>query len=88
MCSEEETAGSGDITMTVFTYSQARQRFSLLLDRAREEGKVMVRRKDGSLFSICPEKETRSPLDVPGIDTKATTSDVIRAVRESRSRES
>lgn len=70
--------------MTVYTYSQARQRFATLLNRARKEGKVMVRRKDGSLFSIQPESTTKSPLDVRGVRTKATTEDIILAIRESR----
>jgi hypothetical protein len=73
--------------MTVFTYSQARQNFSSVLDLASREGAVQIRRKDGSLFSIAPLlKKKRSPLDVSGIKTKATTADILNAVRESRER--
>jgi antitoxin (DNA-binding transcriptional repressor) of toxin-antitoxin stability system len=73
--------------MTVFTYSQARQKFSKVLDIARREGSVRIKRKDGQIFSISPvRKLTRSPLSIKGIKTKATTRDIITAVRESRRR--
>ena len=72
--------------MIVFTYSQARQNFAAVLDRAKKEGKVLIKRKDGSVFALCPETPNNSPLDVEGIKTKATTEDIINAVRESRRR--
>jgi hypothetical protein len=70
--------------MKVFTYSEARQNLSKLLNIARKE-EVVIRRKDGTTFSLVSkqEKET-SPFDVPGMKTKATTRDIVRAVRESR----
>jgi len=71
--------------MNVFTYSDARQRFSEVLDQAVIDGKVMVRRKDGSLFSIQPEVQKSSPFDVKGIQTKATTSDILEAIEEGKS---
>ncbi|MBD3346009.1 MAG: type II toxin-antitoxin system prevent-host-death family antitoxin [Chitinivibrionales bacterium] len=73
--------------MTVFTYSQARQHFSEVLDRAKREGSVQIRRKGGQLFSIVPVKKAKcSPFDIRGVKTKATTSDILDAIRESRSR--
>lgn len=73
--------------MTVFTYSKARQNFASLLDMARREGEVRIRRKDGSLFTIAPvASEKKSPLDVPGVKTKVTTKDILESIRDSRSR--
>lgn len=73
--------------MTVFTYSQARQKLSSLLDIARREGEVQIRRNDGTLFSLSPlTTSKKSPLDVTGLKTKATTGDILLAIRESRSR--
>jgi len=70
--------------MKVFTYSEARQNLSELLNTAQNE-EVEIRRRDGSIFSIVPKKEKlRSPFDVAGIKTRATTQDIIDAVRESR----
>jgi len=70
--------------MKVFTYSEARQNLSELLNTAQNE-EVEIRRRDGSIFSIVPKKgKPRSPFDVAGIKTRATTQDIIDAVRESR----
>ena len=53
--------------MQVYTYSEARQKLSSLLDRAESTGKVIIRRKDGRTFALIPERTRRSPLDVPSI---------------------
>ncbi len=49
------------------TYSNARQNFSSVLDRAKKDGAVRVTRADGSNFKIIPEEPTTSPFD--GIGT-------------------
>ena len=40
--------------MTIYTFSEARQNFSSLLDKAREEGEVLIKRRDGSVFVVKP----------------------------------
>jgi antitoxin Phd len=72
--------------MTVFTYSKARQNFSSLLDTASKDGEVLIRRRDGRLFSVRPQVRNKSPFDVAGIKTKVTTQQILEAIRESRSR--
>ena len=70
--------------MKVFTYSEARQNLSELLNTAQKE-EVEIRRRDGSVFSIVPKRaQERSPFDVPGIKTKATTQDILDAISASR----
>ena len=71
--------------MKVYTYSEARQRLADVLNFARTE-EVIIKRRNGETFSIVYRKSTNSPFDVPGIKTKATTQDIINAVRESRGR--
>jgi len=71
--------------MKIYTYSQARQRLAEVLDTARTE-EVLIRRRGRETFSVAIKKESRSPLDAPGIKTRATTQDILEAVRESRSR--
>ncbi|MDT8449554.1 MAG: prevent-host-death protein [Wenzhouxiangellaceae bacterium] len=72
--------------MKVFTYSEARQNLSKLLALAQKE-EVEIRRKDGSVFTLRAKRSRAgSPFDVPGVDTAATTSDILEAVRESRER--
>lgn len=70
--------------MKVFTYSEARQNLAKLLKIAQKE-EVEIRRRDGAIFSLMSKKdESKSPFDVPGINTKATTQDILDAVKESR----
>jgi hypothetical protein len=72
--------------MRTFTYSEARQRLADLLNLAQSED-VEIRRKDGSVFVLRAKKQTDdSPFDVPGIKTRATTEDIVDALRESRQR--
>ncbi len=70
--------------MKVFTYSEARQNLSSLLIMAQNE-EIEIRTKDGAIFSLTAKKsKSKSPFDVPGIKTKATTQNIIDAVRDSR----
>jgi prevent-host-death family protein len=71
--------------MKVYTYSEARQRLADVLNIARSE-EVVIKRRGGETFSIIFKKSDKSPFDVPGIQTKATTKDILAAVRESRER--
>ena len=72
--------------MRVFTYSEAMQNLAKLLSLAQTEP-VQIRRRDGSVFTLRAEKETgRSPFDMRGVKTSATTTDILHAVHESRSR--
>jgi len=70
--------------MKVFTYSEARQNLSKLLKLAQKE-EIEIRRRDGAVFSlISKKKKAASPFDIPGIETKATTRNILDAIRDSR----
>ena len=71
--------------MKVYTYSEARQRLADVLNIARNE-EVVIKRRSGETFSIIFRKNKKSPFDVPGIKTKATTKDILAAIKESRER--
>ncbi len=71
--------------MKVYTYSEARQKLSRVLDTARSE-EVIIKRRGGETFILAFKKSSKSPFDVPGIKTRASTKDIIDAVRDSRSR--
>lgn len=72
--------------MKLYTYSDARQQFSTVLETASREGKVLIRKRDGSLFALVPEPVARSPFDVEGIATEVPTSEIIATLREERGR--
>jgi hypothetical protein len=70
--------------MKVYTYSEARQRLASLLEQARKEGAVRIRRRDGETFVLKPERTAGSPLDVEGIDLGLSREEVVSFVREGR----
>ena len=70
--------------MKSYTYSEARQSLSKLLDLASKEGSVRVRRRDGRTFIIQPEQTQASPLDVDGVDLDVSTEEIVSYVREGR----
>lgn len=72
--------------MTTYTFSEARQKFAAVLEKAKSEGKVLIKRKDGTLFLIQPIKKSKSPLDVDGIDLDITADEIVEIVREVRER--
>lgn len=71
--------------MREYTFSRARQELASLLDTARREGGVLIRRRDGQVFEIKPAALTgRSPLDVPGVDLNLPAGAMMAALAESR----
>ena len=72
--------------MKVYTYSEARQKLSTVLDRAKKEGEVRIKRRDGGEFVVRPAIRIGSPLDVEGIDAGLTAREIVEAVREVRER--
>ena len=72
--------------MDVYTYSEARQKLATVLDQAAATGKVLIRRKDGTTFALMPERQKKSPLDVPSIRADITTRDLVSLVRKERGR--
>ena len=70
--------------MKEYTFSEARQRLASLLDRARKEGAVRIRRRDGQKFILQPDRGSRSPLEVPGLGLDINRAEIIEIVRSSR----
>ena len=72
--------------MNVYTYSEARQRLSSVLDKAEATGKVLIRRQDGRTFALLPEVAKQSPLDVPSIKANISCDELVSLVRTERGR--
>ena len=68
------------------TYSETQENLSVLLERAREEGEVRIKRTDGQIFVLKPEKIKRSALDIAGIDLGVSTKEIVEFIREGRER--
>ena len=72
--------------MTTFTFSEARKKLAAVLEKAESEGRVLVKRKDGSVFMIQPVEKPGSPLDVEGVKLNLTADEIVGIVREIRRR--
>jgi len=68
----------------VYTYTDARQNLAVILDKAEAEGEVRVKRRDGRVFVIRPERNTASPLDIEGVDLDVTTDEIVQFIAEGR----
>ena len=72
--------------MKVYTFSQARQNLSEVLNRSKAE-EVLIRRRGGDVFAVVPKPREGSPLDVAGVDARTSTPDILAAIREIRRRQ-
>lgn len=71
--------------MKVYTYTQAREHLATVLEEARRQ-EVIIRRRNGEQFSVALRPQGSSPFDVAPVRTRATTEDILEAIRESRER--
>lgn len=72
--------------MKAYSYTEARKHLAEVLDTAKKE-EVIIKRRGGDIFTLSLKKTSKSPFDIPGINTAATTVDILQAVTESRARE-
>jgi hypothetical protein len=72
--------------VTTYTYSEARQNFAAVLDKAKKEGKVLIKKRDGSSFILSPLPLAESPLNVRGINIDLTSQEIIDVLKEVRRR--
>ncbi len=70
--------------MKVYSYSEARQQLAEVLNRARREGEVEIRRRDGQVFIVRPTASAGSSLDVPGVSTDLSRDEIVGLVRARR----
>ena len=70
--------------MTIRAKPRARPGLAALLKQAARDGEVKIKSKDGETFVIRPERRTKSPLDIEGVDLKLTRAEIIEFIHESR----
>ena len=59
------------------------QNFAAVLDKAKKEGKVLIKKRDGSSFILSPLPLAESPLNVKGINIDLTSQEIISGTRPS-----
>ena len=70
--------------MNTYTFTEARQKLAALLEQAARNGEVRIKRRDGQVFVIRPQKRQGSPLDVEGIQLDLTRDEILQSIAESR----
>ncbi|MBA4417093.1 MAG: prevent-host-death protein [Syntrophus sp. (in: bacteria)] len=73
--------------MKVYTYSEAREKLSSLLEESKTE-EVVIKRRRGDMYAIVPQyaRPHRSPFDVPGLGKSISRQEILEAIAESRER--
>lgn len=73
--------------MKIYTYSEAREKLSSILEESKVE-EVVIKRRKGDMYTIVPKstRPRRSPFDVPGLSKGISRQDILEAISESRER--
>jgi antitoxin (DNA-binding transcriptional repressor) of toxin-antitoxin stability system len=73
--------------MKSYTFSEARGNFATVLEEAKRDGAVEIRRRDGTVFRIMATRTSKaSPLDVKGVRVGMSSSELTEIVRKGRER--
>ena len=70
--------------MNTYTFTEARQKLASLLEQAAHGGEVRIKRRDGQVFVIRPQKRQGSPLDLEGIQLNLSRKDILESIQEGR----
>jgi len=72
--------------MEKYTFTQARQNFTSVLNKVKIDGEVIIQKRDGSTFIIKSFNPNKSPLNVKGINVNVSSSEIVDIIQETRSR--
>ena len=72
--------------MREYSFTEARQNFASILDEAKKEGVVCIKKRNGDSFLIRPAESKKSPLDIKGVDLGISSEDIVDIVRSGRER--
>ena len=72
--------------MNVYTHSEPRQNFSMVLDKAESTCEVLIRGKDGRTYALALERPAASPLNDPSIKADVSTREIVTLNRDQRRR--
>jgi len=70
--------------MKIFTLTEARQKLASLLEQAAKYGEVRIKRRDGQVFVIKPQKRKGSPLAVDGIKVNLSRREILQSIEDGR----
>jgi len=71
-------------TQVIYSFTEARQKLASILEQAARTGEVRIKRRDGQVFVIRPQKRKGFPLNVGGVTLNLTRDDILESIQESR----
>lgn len=72
--------------MREYSFTEARQSFAAILDEAKKEGVVCIKKRDGETFYLRPAPPGKSPLDVKGVDLGLSSDEIVDLIKRGRER--
>ncbi len=72
--------------MREYSFTEARQHFASILDEAKKEGVVCIKKRDGEMFYLKPATPKKSPLDIKGVDLGLSSAEIVELLRKGRER--
>jgi len=73
--------------MREYSFTEARQHFASILEEAKKEGVVCIKKRDGQAFYLKPATPKKSPLDVEGVDLGLSSAEIVELLRKGRERQ-
>ena len=70
--------------MITYTYTEARQKLASVLEQAAKYGEVRIKRRDGQVFVLKPQKRKKSPLAVDGLKLNLSREEILESIKEGR----
>ena len=72
--------------MREYSFTEARQNFASILEEAKKEGAVCIKKRDGQTFYLKPAAPKKSPLDIEGVDLGLSSAEIVELLRKGRER--
>lgn len=72
--------------MREYSSTEARQNFASILEEAKKEGAVCIKKRDGQTFYLKPAAPKKSPLDIEGVDLGLSSAEIVGLLRKGRER--
>lgn len=72
--------------MAIYTYTAARQKLAKLLDEAKKNKEVLIKRKNGDVFVLKKISKPAKEINITGINIPIKRQEIVEIVREGRER--
>ncbi len=74
--------------MMIYTYSEANKDLSGLLDKAKNDNEVFIRRENGEIFAVRFFFKKGNTYNLPDTDLGLSRDEIVNCIREVRERSS